>query len=194
MSKQDDSLRVGFWMSAAVLSVIALVAIVGRVMTEGLPNVAPIAAAAMLAGHVVGRRFGRPILAALVPMLAMLISDFLWFGSDTLGVMLTVYGAFLVSVLMGRMIGKVNWWRVGGMSLAGSLLFFFATNAAVWLFTPYYPTTAAGLMASLAAGVPFLKNTVLGDLFFAGVLFGGYALVCVSLRSLAGAKRLSLAH
>jgi hypothetical protein len=32
-------------------------------------------------------------------------------------------------------------------------------------------------MACYAAGIPFLQGTLLGDLFYSGVLFGAFALV-----------------
>ena len=34
-----------------------------------------------------------------------------------------------------------------------------------------------GLMSCYAAGIPFLKGTLLGDLFYSLVLFGGFAIV-----------------
>jgi hypothetical protein len=37
--------------------------------------------------------------------------------------------------------------------------------------------TWEGLMACYVAGIPFFKNTVLGTLFYAGLLFGGFALL-----------------
>ena len=37
-----------------------------------------------------------------------------------------------------------------------------------------YPHNGAGLMTCYVAGLPFLSNTVLGDLFFTSVLFGAY--------------------
>ena len=61
--------------------------------------------------------------------------------------------------------------------IAYSLLFFAVTNLAVWAFSAMYPHTAAGLAACYAAALPFLPQTVIGDLFWAAVLFGGCALV-----------------
>lgn len=178
MIEENASSRVGIGWSLLAIGVIAVVAMLGRGLSEALPNVAPIAAAALLAGYVVGRRLGRPLLAMAVPMLAMLISDVLWFGTYELGVMATVYAAFLACALLGRFMKRASWWRVGGLSLIGSGLFFVSTNLAVWAFTPWYPQTAAGLAACFTAALPFLKYTVLGDLFFAGMMFGGYAIVC----------------
>ena len=37
-----------------------------------------------------------------------------------------------------------------------------------------YPHTLAGLAESYVAGLPFFRNTLVGDLFFTGVIFGTY--------------------
>jgi len=77
----------------------------------------------------------------------------------------------------------VTWRRVLSLSLVGSTIFFLLTNAAVWGFGGYYPRTGAGLMSAYVAGLPFFRNTVIGDLGFAAVFFGLVALfVLVSKR------------
>ena len=63
-----------------------------------------------------------------------------------------------------------------GCSLTSSLLFFVATNFACWLVSSWYPRSLAGLWQCYVAAIPFFRYTLMGDLFFAGVLFGGYAL------------------
>ncbi len=67
-----------------------------------------------------------------------------------------------------------------GYSLAGSVLFFLVTNFGAWLFQPdqlLYPQNSAGLAMAYAAGIPFFQWTVLGTLFYAALLFGGFALL-----------------
>jgi hypothetical protein len=51
------------------------------------------------------------------------------------------------------------------------------TNAGVWAFGAMYPHNAAGLAAAFIAGVPFFQWTVLGTLFYAALLFGGFELL-----------------
>ena len=46
----------------------------------------------------------------------------------------------------------------------------------MWLFSGIYPRTCAGLAACYVAAIPFFQNTVAGDLFYAALLFGGFAL------------------
>lgn len=132
--------------------------------------------------------FSRKYLAFVVPFLAMWFSDLLinnvvyaqmypeyysgfsWFGNPA------VYLSFALIVLLGFvLLQKVTPLRLLGGSLSASLLFFLVTNAQVWLVSPTYPNTGAGLMAAYAAGIPFFWNTLLGDLFFTGVLFGAFA-------------------
>jgi hypothetical protein len=62
--------------------------------------------------------------------------------------------------------------------LAGSLQFFLITNFFVWLgAADMYPQTFGGLTTCYGMALPFFGRTVLADLFYAGVLFGAYALV-----------------
>jgi hypothetical protein len=54
--------------------------------------------------------------------------------------------------------------------------FFLITNFGMWLFSGFYPLTSAGLAACYVAAIPFFQNTVAGDLVYAALLFGGFAL------------------
>ena len=49
-----------------------------------------------------------------------------------------------------------------------------------------YPKTAEGLFQAYVAGIPFFQNTLMGDLFFSAVLFGGFALLSNNVRQLRG--------
>jgi hypothetical protein len=46
----------------------------------------------------------------------------------------------------------------------------------MWLFSGFYPLTAAGLAACFVAAVPFFQNSLAGDLVFSALLFGGWAI------------------
>jgi hypothetical protein len=65
---------------------------------------------------------------------------------------------------------------VAGCTLAGSVVFFLVTNFAWWAGYDLYPHTWEGLLVCYAAALPFFGWTLLGDAFFATVLFGGFAL------------------
>jgi hypothetical protein len=135
------------------------------------PNVAPIAALAMFGGVYLPRR-----LAFVVPLAAMLLADVL-IGFYELGIMVSVYASFALSGLIGLWLRTHK--RIGPIlvgAIVGSTVFYLVTNAAVWAFGTLYPKTSAGLLAAYVAGLPFLRNTVLGDLAFTGVLFGAFEL------------------
>ena len=136
-------------------------------------NVTPVAAIALFAGF----WFARRSVALAVPLLGMAISD-LFLGIDTLGVTLAVYAAFAVPMLVGqRLKTRLTAMHVALSSVTCSVVFFLATNLAVWGFTPWYQKTAAGLATCFTLAVPFFRNTFAGNLAFAAVLFGGYALL-----------------
>ena len=63
-----------------------------------------------------------------------------------------------------------------GCSLAGAILFFLTTNFGSWLWFNMYDRSIAGLTHCYVAALPFFRYTLAGDMFFAFVLFGGYAL------------------
>ncbi len=87
------------------------------------------------------------------------------------------YISYLTIVLAGFIIlKKVNVKTVLAGALASTTIFFIITNFSCWPGS-HYPQTAGGLVQCYAAGVPFLKGTLLGDLFYSCVLFGGFALV-----------------
>lgn len=66
-----------------------------------------------------------------------------------------------------------NWVRVGGAALVSSVSFFVLSNFAVWAsWGDMYPRTMSGLMTCYAAGLPFFRRTIAGDLLFAAVMFG----------------------
>ena len=97
-----------------------------------------------------------------------------------------VYASFLVYVLLGRLLaGSRSPWRIGGVTVLGSLQFFLITNFGTWyswdgLATPMYPQTFTGLIACYIAGLPFLGYTLLGDLGFTTAVFAAEARLTAS--------------
>jgi len=66
--------------------------------------------------------------------------------------------------------------RVLGSALGASVLFFLITNLGCWPGNPSYPQSLEGLGLCYAAGLPYFRGTLMGDLFYSGVLFGAFAL------------------
>ena len=58
-------------------------------------------------------------------------------------------------------------------AVVSSTLFYLVTNAGVWL-QGYYAPGLSGLVASLAAGLPFYKTMLLGNLVFVPLTVASY--------------------
>lgn len=147
-----------------LLSLIAL-GIAGRFLPHAY-NFTPLAAIALFSSAYLGWRYA---LAAILAIL--LISDSL-LGFYHWPIMLTVYASLLLTAGLGRLI-KVN--SANGIlvgTLGASLLFYLATNFAVWFFGTMYPHTPAGLAQSYIMAIPFFRNSLAGDLVYSGLLFG----------------------
>ena len=133
------------------------------------PNFAPIGAIALFGGLYLPRRF-----ALAIPLGAMLVGDAL-IGFYDVRTMIAVYASFALIVGIGFLVRRNK--RVGTVvvgTLAGSCLFFLITNTAVWAFGNMYAPTLSGLIHCYFMAVPFFKNTLLSDLFYTGVLVGGF--------------------
>ncbi len=128
------------------------------------PNMAPIGALALYSGTNFEKAIG-----VLIPLSVMLLSDiFLGFHST----MIFVYGSFALIFFLGRFLkNKTSVKNVIISSLTISFLFFIITNFGVWLTTSMYEKNMQGLMICYAMGLPFLKNTILGDLMYNAVFF-----------------------
>lgn len=132
-----------------------------------IPNVNPIGALALFSGIMV------PSLGAvLFPFAAMFISDlFLGFHAT----LPYVYGSFALIVGLGYVTRKkVNLFIVGFASITGSVLFFIITNFGVWATGRMYAKNFSGLVEAYAMGLPFFRNTLVGDVFFNLLFFAGY--------------------
>ncbi|MDB6040540.1 MAG: conserved rane protein of unknown function [Verrucomicrobiales bacterium] len=133
-------------------------------------NFSPIGAIALFSGtQLLDKRA-----AFLVPLAAMLIADFI---SGFHVLIPFVYACFALSVCIGFWVRqKRSVARITTGAVIGSLIFFTITNFGVWLLLGTYPHSSSGLMACYLAGIPYFQNTVLSDLFYSGVLFGGFAI------------------
>ncbi len=135
------------------------------------PNFTPIAAMALFGGAF----FSKKYLAFIIPLAAMFLSDLVLGLHEWL---IPVYVSFAIVVGIGLLMrNRVKAGSVLLATLSSSIIFFLLTNFAVWLGSPFYAQDATGLLACYTAGLPFLNNGILGDLFFSTVFFGGFYLV-----------------
>jgi hypothetical protein len=166
-----------------VLSGFILIAALSRIIPHPY-NFAPIGAMSIFgAAYFSDKKF-----SFLMPLFAMFVSDLLvnnllyasYYGGFTLftpGFYWT-YGAIALIVVAGIFILKeVNTKTVVAGSLSASMLFFLVTNFGAWIGSPIYPNGIEGLLMSYTAGIPFFHHTLLGDLFYSGVMFGAFEYV-----------------
>ncbi len=168
--------RFGTGLELSIVIGMVLLAALSRLLPHPW-NFSPLEAMALFAGARIGQR----LLALLVPLAALLVSDLLLgFYAD----IWVVYGCFAAMALAGRGLRRAGPGRIAAYGLASALGFFLITNFAVWAISDLYPNTAAGLAASYGAALPFFKNQLAGVACYLVLLFGGHALLLRGLRPL----------
>lgn len=176
MSWSGDSKKVNNFLikSAKKFKLPAFFIVLGAVarVIPHLPNATPIGAIALFGGAYLPK--GQ---ALIVPLLGMAVADFFLGSHSTIA---WVYGSFLLISLVGIYLkDRASVKNVFLASTFSSLLFFLVTNFGVWFSTSMYTKDLAGLGQSYLMGLPFLRNTLVGDLFYSGALFGAYYLLVV---------------
>jgi len=145
-----------------VITFIVIAAII-RLMPH-LPNVTPITAMALFSGVYVTNKK----LAFIIPILAMFLADLILGFS---GITFFVYAAFILVSYIGLSSKKISIKTI----LLSSLSFFVITNFGVWLMA--YPKSINGLIECYTLAIPFFRNSLIGDFFFAGVMYFGFEFV-----------------
>jgi hypothetical protein len=169
---QPNKARTDLWMDALLVAFLIGFDVAARLLPHA-PGFMPVAASGLFAA-----RFLRmPALAVIVPLAAMALSGTA-LGPDDWRISLVVYAALALPALAGMLTRR---WR-GALAIVAtmvpcSLAFFALSNFAVWAFSGIYPLTLQGLTQCYVAALPFLDKTVMGDLFWTAVLFGGAWLV-----------------
>lgn len=139
------------------------------------PNFTPISAIALFSGALLNKKQ-----SFIIPLIAMFISDCalqLFFGTGFHSLMLVVYLCLILITILGIELKKnIKPKNIIGCSILGSVLFFIITNFAVWL-QGGYTYTYQGLIECYVMALPFFGNTLWGDLFYSGVLFGLYSIL-----------------
>ena len=130
--------------------------------------------------------FSRKHLAIIAPLAALWLSDlvinntiyaeynegFVWFQSYQLYTFLPI---LLITIFGIVLFKKVNLQRIFAGSITSSIVFFLISNFGTWA-SPFalFPKTMAGLIETYIFGLPFLRNDLIGTLFFSAVMFGSY--------------------
>ncbi len=149
-----------------------------------MPNFSPLG----IIGIFGAAHFNKKWKAFLIPIAATWLSDlfinnviyaqyyptFTWFYEG----FYWQYGSYILITLAGLAIfNKINLTKVLSGAFAATAIFFLISNFGCWIGSTVYPQNFGGLLACYAAGIPFLKGTFFGDLFYSGALFGGYYLL-----------------
>jgi hypothetical protein len=145
-------------------------------------NVTPLAAVALFGGATFERRWA----ALLVPLAALLLSDLLLQVTYLAGWQprwgfyqgqWVVYACFVLTASLGFLIRhRRNALAITLATVAGSLVFFLVTNFAVWAGGLMYPKTGPGLWLCYTMALPFLRNSLVGDIACSLLMFGALAL------------------
>lgn len=163
--------------TGVILTILAITA-ASRVF-HVLPNMAPMTALAVFGAWT----FSNARLAYIVPILAMILGDvalavvnndmsYAWHDTQA-----AVYACLLATAWMSRRLAtEASPARRAGSVLAGSLLFFVATNFAVWLGSGMYEQSLNGLATCYAMALPFFRNSLISDVVYAALMFGAYEL------------------
>jgi hypothetical protein len=166
------------WRPAALA--LTVLGVVARLLPHP-PNFSPVGSASLFSG---ARLNGWK--AYLIPLAIMVITDPIlalrYHVSPYTSYQVFIYLSFMLSVAIGRFLGpseRVP--RIALASLINSTQFFLISNFAVWYCqgpvagSAEFAHTAAGLAACFVVAIPFFAYTAVGDLFFAGAIFGLYA-------------------
>ena len=145
------------------------VGVIARLLPH-LPNFTPIGGMALF-----GAAHGSRRSAFIAPLVALAVSDF-FIGHHV--TMPFVYASFILIAMAGRVLFRngVTTTRVVAGSLASSMILFVVSNFGEWAMGTLYAPTLQGLVLCYTMALPYLFTTMAGDLFYAGVFFGGYAL------------------
>lgn len=165
IARPSPSLPIDLLLAACLAGLV----VVARVIPHAW-DFTPVVAAALFAGTVMRSK----ALAIAVPVAAMLVSD-LVVGLHDWRVMVVVYAALMLPALLGL------WGRrhratvvLLPLALASSLIFFAASNLAVWAFSGMYSHDFGGLAQCYVLALPFLRATLTGDLMWTAGLFGAW--------------------
>lgn len=165
----------------SVLTGLILLAAFSRVIPHP-SNFSPLGAIALFgAAH-----FSKKWQIMLIPIAATWVSDlfinnfiyaqyypiFTWFYEG----FYWQYLSYIIIALMAiPLFKKVSKERILIGALGSTSIFFLISNIGCFVGNSFYPQNFMGLMSCYAAGIPFLKGTLVGDLFYTLVLFGSFA-------------------
>lgn len=165
----------------SVIFAIILLAAFSRVIPH-MPNFSPLGAISLFGAAYFSKKWQ----AIAIPLMATWLSDlfinnviygqyypeFIWFYKG----FYWQYLSYVLIVLFGLFsLKKRSIVKVVSASLASTIIFFTISNFGVWASSNMYVNNLQGLINCYIAGIPFIKGTFLGDLFYTSTLFGAFS-------------------
>lgn len=164
-----------------------------RVMSAGkllspIANFTPIGAMALFGGTYFTGKWK----SYLFPLLTLFLSDLVmmqfFYKTHSNGLLYHgwywTYGAFTLMVLIGKYVKKVNFTNVLTAALAAALTHWLVTDFGVWLGGGLDISTGKaltydwhGFVQCYLQAIPFLKNMLLGNLIYSGILYSGFEIL-----------------
>ncbi len=141
-----------------------------------LPNFSAVGAVA-----IVGAIYFRGIYRFIVPFLILWLSDLIlnngfysqyYDGFQLFGDSFVYLGFLAIAAVAYLIMKKSSWTGLVITGLTGAVAFYLITNLGVWITSGMYTKDLSGLLASYEAGIPFFRNTLLGNLFYSFILVG----------------------
>lgn len=177
---RKNTVNLNFW--AATIGI--LLCILSRLIPHPA-NFAPLMAVGIFGGAI----FFEKKWAFLIPLLSIWLSDiffsnviygqyyeeFMWFYPGWYWQYSIYFLTPLFSIILFR--NEISLRKLIFLSLGSAVVFFLVSNFGVWFSGSLYPKTLEGLITCYVMGLPFLKGTVLSNVFYPAVLFGGYYLL-----------------
>ena len=156
-----------------VIMAYLVLGVLGRLIPHP-PNITPLNNLCLFAGSKLSKA-----LAIMTMLLCIVISDLLlayFKGYPVFGYWSWfTYSGLIAVVLLGARLGNNHSvYKLLIYVLGSAFGFWLWTNLGAWLLTPYYAKNLMGLISCYIAALPFLGNSLLGDLGWMVVIFGLY--------------------
>ena len=169
-----------------------IIAVASRLVPH-IPNFTALEATALFSGVYISRKS----LSLILPIIAIYFSDlilnntilrsfypgdagFIWISKYMLFTAIAMVGIVILGHILKSRFKPSN---IMIYAVLGSLLFFIISNFGVWLSSAIYPKNIGGLIECYTLALPFFRNSILSNLLFTIVLFGGFELFTKKLLS-----------
>ena len=163
---------------------LALVAALARLIPH-IPNFTPVESLTLFStAYILRKRW-----AFVLSVTLLYISDFIinntvarsffpdhegmvWFSQYMI---FTVVAMAMIVLVSSKFLRKINVGNVILSVLIVSVIYFIVTNFGSWVGEKsIYTRDLNGLMTSFAAGLPFFRSSLISNLLFSAILFGGF--------------------